>query len=176
MKTLEEFTQAGGILHGGKHSTHEEYEGAPRPYNEKLLTSVEKLGLGAGAAGVGSGMGRNTDSGVGGMGSSGYNSVGPHSSHTGSKIGAGMGAGAVGAGAMGHVGHHRRGSASSSSSDEEKRRTRGTRGSGMTGGSGLTGNGSQHTQDTSSHKKPGLLDRLNPLKDSDHDGKKGFNE
>lgn len=26
------------------------------------------------------------------------------------------------------------------------------------------------------HKKPGLLDRLNPLKDTDHDGKKGFME
>lgn len=43
MKTLDEFKGAGGVLSGGKHHTHEEYEGAPRPYNEKLSTTIEKV-------------------------------------------------------------------------------------------------------------------------------------
>lgn len=37
MKSLAEFTSAGGILSGSQKHTHEEYEGAPRPYNEKLM-------------------------------------------------------------------------------------------------------------------------------------------
>lgn len=37
--------------------------------------------------------------------------------------------------------------------------------------SGVTGT---HSTATDSHKKPSLLDRLNPMKDSDHDGKKGM--
>jgi len=81
MKTLEEFTAAGGILQGGKHSTHEEYEGAPRPYNDKLLTSIEKLGLGSGTTGgVGTSSHRNTDSGVGGL-DQGYGSNTTGTSH-----------------------------------------------------------------------------------------------
>lgn len=43
MKTLDEFKKTGGALEGGKHTTHEQYEGAPRPYNEKLSTTFEKL-------------------------------------------------------------------------------------------------------------------------------------
>jgi hypothetical protein len=43
MKTLDEFKKAGGVLTGGQHSSHEQYEGAPRPYNDKLSTTFEKL-------------------------------------------------------------------------------------------------------------------------------------
>jgi len=43
MKTLDEFKAAGGALTGGNHSAREEYEGAPRPYNDKLSTTFEKL-------------------------------------------------------------------------------------------------------------------------------------
>lgn len=44
MKTLDEFTRTGGhILDGKPHHTHEEYEGAPRPYNEKLSTTLDKV-------------------------------------------------------------------------------------------------------------------------------------
>lgn len=55
-------------------------------------------------------------------------------------------------------------------------------GSGTTGsgyGSGTTGtHGTHGTHDTTgtTHKKPGLMDKLNPMKDTDHDGKKGFME
>lgn len=47
-KTLDEFKSAGGILDGSKGPTHEEYEGAPRQYNRKLETTMEKLGFGGG--------------------------------------------------------------------------------------------------------------------------------
>jgi len=43
MKTLDEFTKAGGMVTGSKSHTHEEYDGAPRPYNEKLMTTIEKV-------------------------------------------------------------------------------------------------------------------------------------
>jgi len=74
--------------------------------------------------------------------------------------------------------------------------TRGTTGgltgnsNNTTGSSGLTGNNNDNTvgstgttgttgttgatSGTTTGKKPGLLDRLNPMKDSDHDGKKGM--
>lgn len=42
-------------------------------------------------------------------------------------------------------------------------------------GSGTTGSGYDNTTGTTG-KKPGLMDKLNPLKDSDRDGKKGFME
>lgn len=90
MKTLDEFKSAGGLLDGNKGPSHEEYDGAPRAYNSKLETTMEKLGfsgghndvqqqqhmggqsvagagaVGAGGAVVGKERGhRNADSGVG---------------------------------------------------------------------------------------------------------------
>jgi len=76
MKTLDEFKTAGGVLTGGKHSSHEQYEGAPRQYNEKLSTTFEKLeekfhhgstGHTTDATGMNK-THRPTDSGVGGVG------------------------------------------------------------------------------------------------------------
>jgi hypothetical protein len=148
MKTLDEFKQAGGALTGGKHTTHEEYEGAPRPYNDKLATTFEKLEerfpdhhgshLKHGTTGItgttgttgitgstGTGLvdstktHRPTDSGVAGMGNDNYNN--------------GTSLGSRGAGPLGTV------------ESEESR-----------------------------HKKPSLLDRLNPRRDADGDGKKGL--
>jgi hypothetical protein len=43
MKTLDEFKASGGAISGNKGPTHEEYEGAPRPYNDKLATTFDKL-------------------------------------------------------------------------------------------------------------------------------------
>jgi len=82
MKTLDEFTQAGGKLDGSGGPTHEKYDGAPRAYNSKLETTMEKLGFshgnnqshaatgaGVGAAGLAAGKGHgHTDSGVSGVG------------------------------------------------------------------------------------------------------------
>lgn len=58
-----------------------------------------------------------------------------------------------------------------------------TTGTGLTGhhhdttttGTGLTGHNHGNTTTTGTHK-PSLLDKLNPLKDTDHDGKKGIME
>ena len=43
MKSLDEFKKVGGALTGGSQTSHESYEGPPRPYNEKLSTTFEKL-------------------------------------------------------------------------------------------------------------------------------------
>ena len=50
--------------------------------------------------------------------------------------------------------------------------TTGTTGSGYGTDSAMRGTGSTGT--TTTGKKPGLMDRLNPMKDTDGDGKKGF--
>lgn len=81
MKTLDEFKQAGGVLSGGSHNSREEYDGAPRPYNEKLATTFEKLeekfhGHGAGTTH------QPTDSGVGGVG----NDLGRDTGYSGNDI------------------------------------------------------------------------------------------
>ena len=70
MKSLDEFKQAGGILQGSKSTAREEYEGQPRPYNDKLSTTFDKLGFSGhhgdhqGTTGT-TGSHRNTDSGIG---------------------------------------------------------------------------------------------------------------
>jgi hypothetical protein len=145
MKTLDEFKAAGGALVGGHHSTHEEYEGAPRPYNDKLATTFDKLeekfhhgghhsssGTTTGTTGVGdhNRTHHTTDSGVGGVGndlSSG--GIGRDNHHTGNSTGVGDN----------HLG---------------------SRDTGATG--------------TSQGAKPSLADRLNPRVDADGDGKRGF--
>jgi hypothetical protein len=206
MKTLDEFKRAGGTIEGGRHGTHEEYEGQPRQYNEKLSTTFEQLGL-EGSTGTSGLTGSHHTS----HGTSGYGTAG------------GVGAAGVAGAAAGRHHRERRGSNSSSSSSESDVSVGGTRsrrskrgvaglaagkmgttsggdytsgasrplgsstghtGSGLTGsnhtgtGSGLTGSNHSGTTGTgaTSNKKPGLLDRLNPLKDSDGDGKKGINE
>jgi hypothetical protein len=46
MKSLDEFKAGGGVLHGEKQGmSSESYDGCPRPYNEKLGTTFDKLGL-----------------------------------------------------------------------------------------------------------------------------------
>ena len=100
--------------------------------------------------------------------------------------------GTTGSGLTFHQGHHGHndltgtGSAGSGLTDSGT----GTTGSGLTGsgtgttGSGLTGSGTgagydrdyDNTTGTTgtTGKKPGLMDRMNPMKDTDGDGKKGF--
>jgi len=191
MKTLDEFKQAGGALTGSKSHTHEEYEGAPRPYNEKLSTTLEKVLPGH--------HGQQT---------------GMTGSHSGMGTGAGMAGAGAGAGMMGsHTGRTRRGSNSSSSSSSDdnggrisrrKKHGLGSRSTGATGG-GLTGsNAGRHTGTGSSNLgttegrpdsgygrgneygsqgyssgaqqqgKPSMMDKLNPNVDANRDGKAGF--
>lgn len=75
MKTLDEFKNAGGVLQGSKSHTHEEYEGAPRPYNEKLKTSIEKVLPGH--------HGTNTTGTTGATGTTGMTGTTGHSGLTG---------------------------------------------------------------------------------------------
>jgi len=55
MKTLESFTSGGRILKGGQTSSHETYEGAPRPYNRELMSNPTEADLEPGKTGLGSG-------------------------------------------------------------------------------------------------------------------------
>ena len=134
---------------------------------------------------VGGALGGST-SGVSGITTGSHSSTsGPHSSNLGNKAdprvdsdrdgsrgygsstSTGYGSGTTGSGyGSGGAGPH-------SSSTENKLDPRvdsdGSRGY----GSGTTGTG---TGATGTHKKPGLMDKLNPMKDSDRDGKKGFME
>lgn len=73
MKTLDEFTKAGGAITGGRTHNHEEYDGPPRPYNEKFSTTIDKVLPGH------HGTSHNTpgqvrpDSGIAGVGSETHN-------------------------------------------------------------------------------------------------------
>lgn len=79
MKTLDEFKSSGGLA-GTKSHTHEEYDGAPRPYNEKFSTKLEHVLPGShhtshtgttgttGTSGLNTSSHNNRDSGVSGVG------------------------------------------------------------------------------------------------------------
>jgi len=86
MKTLDEFKHAGGVIGGSKTHTHEEYDGAPRPYNEKLSTTIEKVLPGHHGSHTG------TDSGLTGSHHNGTNSglTGSHSTGTHTGTGSGL--------------------------------------------------------------------------------------
>lgn len=102
----------------------------------------------------------------------------------------GAGAGAAAGGAM--ASRRRGSSSSSSSSDEEKRRSKGrtaagaATGAGLGAGAGTAAGSHQHptpasygndmhtTDSAATHKKPSLMDKLNPKVDADGDGKPGF--
>jgi hypothetical protein len=189
MKTLDEFTKNGGKLTGGAHESREEYGGAPRQYNDKLSTTFDKLGFGSSGAGAGAGAATTggikshhqpTDSGVSGVGGH-TNSGGGHRGVGTGVAGAGVAAAGAGAGAAAH--HHRRGSNSSysSSSDESVGGTRRKKdklsrkavGAGGVTGAGHTGTTGAGTGQTT---KPSLMDRLDPRKDADRDGKAGIGD
>jgi hypothetical protein len=144
MKTLDEFTRSGGRLIGGSHNTHEEYEGAPRQYNEKLSTSFEKLGLADGGTGAAS-----ADVPIAGVG--------------------------------GATHHRRKGSNGSSSSSSSAKSVEGTRRKKdrlprKTGNTGRATGAAAPGTTSGQAGKPGLVDRLNPRKDADGDGKAGIGD
>lgn len=177
MKTLDEFKKAGGVLTGGKHSTHEEYEGAPRPYNDKLSTTLEKLGFKEdGNATAAEARHRHTDSGVGGV----DNDIARGEAAAGKDVGdntLSSGGGGIGhtAGGGNDIGrdnvagkdiHSGNNPASFGTGDVSNKPTAG---SGLTG---ATGTGDTRGIDTTK-TTTSTTDRLNPLKDSDRDGKAG---
>ena len=52
MKTLDSFKSGGGILEGGKTASHENYEGAPRPYNRELMNNPTEADMNPGYTGL----------------------------------------------------------------------------------------------------------------------------
>lgn len=115
---------------------------------------------------VGSALGGSSTTGLGSSGTSGLGS----SSTSGTT------------GLTGSTGHHgQHGTSGSTTANLENKldpRVDST-GYGNRSTAGSTGTGSSYNDSTtgaSTHKKPGLLDRLNPMKDTDGDGKKGFME
>jgi len=161
MKTLDEFSKAGGVLSGGKHGAHEEYDGPPRKYNDKLSTTFDKLGLEAeealtggrhggttGMTGTSTGGGltgsRQTDSGYGGVDN---NLEGREAGLTGGRSGYG----------------NERGSGLTGDNNYDS--SRGT--SGTTGGN--FGVITDHTRGN-----PSTKDKLDPRIDADGDGRRGI--
>ncbi len=179
MKTLESFTSGGGILKGGQTSSHETYEGAPRPYNRELMSNPTEADLSPGQTGLGSGAhhtggtgstGMRPDSGYSGANTDGYNSgVGPHSSSMANKAdprvdsdldgSRGFGNTAGTTGGMGNTtgGMGRDSMGTSGSGRQFGEVTDHTRGNDFN----TTTN---TTTSTSTEHKPSMIDRLNPLK------------
>lgn len=192
MKTLDEFTKGGAKLTGGAHERHEEYAGPPRQYNDKLSTTMDQLGFNNAGAGAGAGVGPGAGSTTGGINShhqptdSGVSGVGGHansgSGHRG--MGTGMaGAGVAGAGVGTAAHRHRRGSNSSysSSSDESvggtrRKKDKLSRKAVGAGGAAVGGTTGTAGTDTGKTTKPSLMERLDPRKDADRDGKAGIGD
>lgn len=149
----------GGALGGSSGMTGSHHTGTSGPHSSNLENKMDprvdsdrdgSRNMGA-ATGHGAGYGSGTTgSGYGsGTTGSGYGTsgAGPHSSNLGNKTDPRV--------------------------DSDGSRGYGTGATGTGTGTG-TGYGDSTTGTT--HKKPGLMDKLNPMKDSDHDGKKGFME
>lgn len=150
MKTLDEFKSAGGLITGSKSHTHEEYDGAPRPYNEKLATTIEKVLPGhhgsSHAAGTTGGLGGAESGRTGGLTGDNYSSDtrGAHGGLTGNNYESNTGTGLAGT----------------------ENRTGGLTSGGSMGNERDSGYGQQ--------TKPSLTDKLNPKTDADRDGKTGM--
>lgn len=159
MKTLDEFKTAGGLLTGSKSHTHEEYDGAPRPYNEKLTTTIEKVLPGhhhsstTGTTGTGL---------TGTQGTTGSGLTGTHGTH-----------GTTGGLTGNNYDNTRGGTLAGTDVRHGERGYDNTRDSGV-GGLSTSTNTTTNTTTTSTTHKPSLMDKLNPKVDADGDGKAGF--
>ena len=130
----------------------------------------------------------STGSGLTGSGGEDIVHGGPHHTETANKldphVSGSVGSGTTGTGSTG-TGYDSTGTGSTGTGyDDSGVGSTGT-GYGSTGndstgtgydttGTGSTGTGYDNTGTTG--KKPGLMDKLNPMKDTDRDGKKGFME
>lgn len=166
MKTLDEFQQAGGLLTGSKSHTHEEYEGAPRPYNDKLTTTIEKVLPGHHGSsttghhtsgGLTGAESRGTQGGLTGGNTLGSDTRGTHGGLTGNNYESDSRSGLTGS-------EHNRTGNTSSSRDYDNGRDSGI------GRDSYDNNNSSSQQ----RSKPSLMDKLNPKVDANGDGKAGF--
>lgn len=149
--SMADFKKQGGSL-SGREERYDGFEGEPRAVGGALGGSSTGTGV------AGSGL----------TGHHGQTTAGPHSSNMENKLDPRVDSDMDGSRNMGARGITGPGYGSG---------TRGTTGAGY--GSGTTsatssGYGSNTTGTTG--KKPGLMDKLNPMKDTDGDGKKGVME
>ncbi|KAL8812425.1 MAG: hypothetical protein Q9200_001032 [Gallowayella weberi] len=170
--SMADFKKQGGTL-TGREERYDGFEGEPRAVGGALGGSSGGSGLtghhgsttaGPHSSNVGNKMDPRVDSdldgsrGLGGRGTTGtgYGSnttAGPHDSNMGNKMDPRV--------------------------DSDLDGSRGVGGRGTTGtgyGAGSTGSGYGSNTTGTTGKKPGLMDKLNPMKDTDGDGKKGFME
>ena len=151
--SMADFKKQGGSL-TGREERYDGFEGEPRAVGSAL----------GGSSSIGT-----TGTGLTGGRHSGQTTAGPHSSNVENKLDprvdsdldgsrrTGGTTGTTGSG-YGSTGYGNTTGAGYGTDDSTRGYT------GTTGSSGTTG------------KKPGLMDRLNPMKDTDGDGKKGFME
>ena len=157
-KRLEDFVGGGGDLSGQRAETHEHYEGAPKKYNSEFQNDLKEFL-----------PGHKTDhSGTTGSGIGGTTGAGTTSTGIGGTTGSGIG------GTTRSGGNYGSGYDDNISSGTGKTGT--TVGSQTGGPIGQRDLPSTNTRDvdTTTTKKPSLIDRLNPMKDTDGDGKKGL--
>lgn len=185
--TMDEFKNKGGVL-SGREERYDEFEGVPK-------------NIGGATGGTAGGFGAVRDTHGGNVAGSENHRHGDYENapnHRGIAAG-----GATGAAASGLTGSHQKTTAGPHDgnlankadprvdSDRDGRGIHGTTGTagaaglgstsgahathGTTGHHGTDGAIGHHDSNTSStHKKPGLMDKLNPKKDTDGDGKAGI--
>lgn len=153
---MADFKKQGGSL-SGREERYDGFEGEPRAVGGALG------GAGTGASTTGSGM-------TGHHGHHGQTTAGPHSSNLENKVDPRVDSDMDGSRNMGARGAGTSGTGYGSN----------TTGTGYGSSTSGTGYGSNTTGTTgtsgTTHKKPGLMDKLNPMKDTDGDGKKGVME
>ncbi|KAL9015372.1 MAG: hypothetical protein Q9173_000016 [Seirophora scorigena] len=149
--SMADFKKQGGSL-SGREERYDGFEGEPRAVGGALG------GSSAGTTGSSSGL----------TGHHGQTTAGPHSSNLGNKVDPRVDSDLDGSRNVGA-----RGTAGSGYGSN----TTGATGSGYgSGTSGATGSGYGSSTTGTTSKKPGLMDKLNPMKDTDGDGKKGVME
>ncbi|KAB5562968.1 hypothetical protein GE09DRAFT_766071 [Coniochaeta sp. 2T2.1] len=146
--SINEFQKQGGVL-SGHHERTSHFDGCPEGVHHNGCPEGShpnhQSSRTTGATGTGTGIGNNQ--------SSTTSSTSHHVTGEG-REGSGRGLGGSVPGQTGHTSHNATGTTTGTHNTTD------------------TATGTHGTTDT--HKKPSLLDRLNPMKDADHDGKKGM--
>ena len=150
-KTLEEFKAAGGILDGNNSAHHGEYDGCPRPYNKSLQTEQTEADRS-----VHSHHHHGNEI-------TGKNSLNNNSNRTGDL--------------NNKTGNFNNTSSRTDNFTNTNNRTgdlNNNRADGYNNTTSPSTTSNASANGVGAGSKPSLAQRLNPLKDADHDGKKGF--
>lgn len=166
-KHISEFTQSGGDLRGGR-TSEGYYEGCPRPYDDSLKMKDGDSSFNSSHQGVGG-------QGLSGAGySSGNTTSGPHGSDTANRVDPRVDSDRDGR--AGIEGEGRRGDQySSREGNQYSQMGSDSRSGGHNVGQMGTTNPEEYGSSTAGqHKKPSMMDKLNPKVDANGDGKAGF--